>query len=227
MSDLGARDVVRVVGPEAETYLQGQLTQDVAAIAPGDSAWSFLLQPQGKVDALVRVTRVGADEFTLDVDAGSGPTVVARLQRFKLRTKADIALVEEHAEGAGRDDASERARIERGWPAMGAELDERTIPGETGLVPETVSFTKGCYTGQELVARIDARGNNVPRHLRILRASSGVIEQGAAVVVDAREVGTVTSSVGDVALAYVGRAVEPPATGRAGGAEVSIEAVPR
>ena len=51
---------------------------------------------------------------------------------------------------------------------MGCELDERTIPAEAGIVEASVSWTKGCYTGQELVARIDSRGNNVPRRLRLL-----------------------------------------------------------
>ena len=68
-------------------------------------------------------------------------------------------------------DDYEAARIEAGFPRHGAELDERTIPAEAGLVEASVSFTKGCYTGQELVARIDSRGSNVPRHLRGLLLS--------------------------------------------------------
>ena len=67
----------------------------------------------------------------------------------------------------GEDEAFEAARIEAGVPELGRELTERTIPQEAGaLVARTVSFTKGCYTGQELVARIDARGSNTPRRLR-------------------------------------------------------------
>ncbi|MFS8585732.1 MAG: hypothetical protein FWJ72_11665, partial [Acidimicrobiia bacterium] len=84
------RDVVRVAGPDAVDYLQGQLSQDVAALGPGEAAWSFLLQPTGKVDAWLRVTRTGDDELVLDVDAGHGEAVVARLRRFLLRTKADV-----------------------------------------------------------------------------------------------------------------------------------------
>ena len=63
-------------------------------------------------------------------------------------------------------EAYQAVRIEAGVPAMGAELTDRTIPAETGIIDRTVSFTKGCYTGQELVARIDSRGGHVPRHLR-------------------------------------------------------------
>ena len=63
--------------------------------------------------------------------------------------------------------AFEAARIEAGVPAMGREITDKTIPQEAGaLVEHAVSFTKGCYTGQELVARLDARGNNVARRLR-------------------------------------------------------------
>ncbi len=84
------RDVVKVHGPDAETYLQGQTSQDVAALAPGGSAWALVLQPQGKLDVFVRVYKVAPDEFLLDADAGMGAALVARLTRFKLRTKVEI-----------------------------------------------------------------------------------------------------------------------------------------
>jgi folate-binding protein YgfZ len=117
-------------------------------------------------------------------------------------------------------------RIEAGVPAMGAELDERTIPAEAGLVERAVSLTKGCYTGQELVARLDARGSRVARHLRGLVVAGlrsaddagpeTVPPPGTAVRVGDRVVGTVTSSAwspgrGAVALTYLHRSVEPPA----------------
>src|SRR3954463_16259978 len=173
-------DRVRVAGPEAEAFLQGQLSQDIAAIEVGDSALSFVLQPQGKVDALVRVTRAGDDEFLLETDEGWGDPVVARLNRFKLRTKADIERLE--SEPSPED---ERARIESGFPKMGAEIDERTIPAELGqaIIDRAVSFTKGCYTGQELVARIDSRGGHVPRQLRLIRLAADA-PPGATIEVD-------------------------------------------
>src|SRR5690242_21856960 len=76
----------------------------------------------------------------------------------------------------------ERARIEAGVPAMGKELTDATIPVEAGqwLIDASVSFTKGCFTGQELVARIDSRGGNAPRPVRGLRIA-GRAEVGAAV----------------------------------------------
>jgi len=93
---------------------------------------------------------------------------------------------------------------------MGAELTGDTIPGESGLVPITVSFTKGCYTGQELVARIDSRGNNVPRHLRQLQGAG--LSVGDHLLDNGAEVGWVTSVAGDRALGYVARKIEAPAT---------------
>src|SRR5438094_718001 len=208
------RDRVRVAGPEADAFLQGQLSQDMAAIAVGASALSFVLQPQGKVDALVRVTRVAADEFVLDTDAGFGDAVFARLNRFKLRTKADIDLIEP-IEAADDEDEDERARIEMGYPKMGAEIDDRTIPAELGqsIIDRAVSFTKGCYTGQELVARIESRGGHVPRPIRRLVIASREIEPGAEVTLDGKVVGRVTSAAwsdersATVALGPIGRAV--------------------
>ena len=84
------RDVLRVSGADAVEYLQGQLSQDIAALGVGESADSLLLTPQGKLDALVRVSRTGDDELVLDVDGGFGEAVAARLARFKLRVKVAI-----------------------------------------------------------------------------------------------------------------------------------------
>jgi tRNA-modifying protein YgfZ len=213
------RDAVAVRGADAEAYLQGQLSQDIAPLAVGDSTDSLLLGPDGKLVALLRLTRVDAQGYVLDVDAGYGDTVIARLKKFLLRSKVEIEPLDWRClalRGAGvetaaaplltvmgeagvmalpfewngwsgidllgpRDmvmvpdtgngitacdaDAVEACRIVSGIPAMGSELTEKTIAAEAGLVERTVSFTKGCYTGQELIARLDARGSNVPRRL--------------------------------------------------------------
>jgi folate-binding protein YgfZ len=102
--------------------------------------------------------------------------------------------------------ALERYRIAHGVPAMGAELTTETIPGEAGAwaIDASVSFTKGCYTGQELVARIDSRGGNVPRPIRLFTitgATGGAAVDagegppvGAEINHDGSVVGTVTSS---------------------------------
>ena len=260
-----ARDVVRVGGPEAIGYLQGQVSQEVESLEVGASAWTFVLQPTGKVDAWARLSRLPGDELVLDVDGGSGERLVARLRRFLLRTKAEIeplawtcvALRGPDAAAAARGIAGDAAvtvqapagwpgvegvdllgpdvrlpdgmatagaedyeslRIRSGVPAMGAELTERTIPAEVGqwVVDASVDFAKGCFTGQELVARIDSRGGNVPHRLRGLVVPAGERPPvDVPVVVEGAEVGRVTSVArapagGHVALASVRRAVTPP-----------------
>jgi hypothetical protein len=104
-------------------------------------------------------------------------------------------------------DAYETLRIEAGIPRQGFDIDEKTIAQEAFLERDAVSFTKGCFLGQELVCRIDTRGH-VNRLLRRLR-SDVPLERGAAVIADDKEVGTVTSAVGGVALATIRSAVEP------------------
>ncbi|HEX2046638.1 MAG TPA: glycine cleavage T C-terminal barrel domain-containing protein [Acidimicrobiales bacterium] len=267
------RDFVRATGPDVVSFLQGQLSQDVAGLAPGASTWALLLQPQGKVVAFLRVLRMGDEEFVLETDAGFGDPVVERLNRFKLRVKADLdrlawkcvavrgpkahdlvdgGVVADWPGLPGADlvgespappegvpscalEAYEAVRIEAGIPVMGKELDENTIPEEAGVVPRSVSFTKGCYTGQELVARIDSRGGNVPRRLRGLIVH-GSPPLGATLEADGKDAGRVTSVAwspglgSTVALAYVRRAVEPPAdvvvTWVGGSAPARVEALP-
>jgi len=270
------RDVVRVSGPDAVSFLQGQCSQDVAGLAVGASAETFVLQPQGKVDVWGRWTRTADDVVVLDLDAGWADVAVTRLHRFKLRVKAEIEVLPWRCvalRGAGWEAVAlpdvpiaarvdwpgmhgvdllgpdvavppgvplvERAvhellRIEAGMPAMGAELDERTIPAEAGVVERSVSFTKGCYTGQELVARVDSRGSNTPRRLRGVVVEGAVPDPGDELVLDDRVVGSLTSvepsSEGAVALAYVRRDVEPPAELRvrtpAGDLPVRVVALP-
>ena len=268
------RDVLVASGPEAESYLQGQLSQDVLAMAPGESRDALLLEPDGKLTALVRVTRLGDGGYVLDVDAGFGDAVEARLRRFRLRTKVDLAPaawqcvalrgpLAAAATGAAPGDplvvafdwngvtgvdllgpvagtaelpgarwcgpgAWEALRVEAGIPAMGLELDGRTIAAEADLVARTVSFTKGCYTGQELVARLDARGNRVARHLRgLVAAAAGSLAAGTELFDPAsgKPVGRCTSAAWSpgldrpVGLAYVHRSVTVPGEVAAGGAD--------
>ena len=264
------RDFVRVGGPDALAFLQGQLSQDLQTLTVGGSCWSLLLQPQGKVDALLRVLCASDQDFILDTDAGWGELVIKRLERFKLRTKADIQsldwsclalrgpavqappeamAVKTYGEGIDlvgpRDavavparatevgaDAYEALRIEEGIPRLGAELTERTIPAEvSGMLERAVSFSKGCFTGQELVARIDARGGHVPRQLCGLVIEGPAPAPGDAVLVDDHEAGNVTSATAHpaghaVALAYMRREVVPPREARVGGRVTRISTLP-
>tara|TARA_B100000586_G_C20096695_1_gene422866 strand:- start:645 stop:1484 length:840 start_codon:yes stop_codon:yes gene_type:complete len=252
-----SRDAVVVAGPDAEDYLQGQLSQEVVGLSEGRSAWSFVLAPSGKVDAWLRVSRRSADEFILDLDDGFAGKLVARLQRFMVRTRCEVEpldwqmltvvgidpqapegglaipldwprLVAVDLLGPLVDPPSglvisekaewERHRIMAGIPAMGAELDERTIPAATGVLDRSVSFTKGCYTGQELVARIDSRSAATPTRLvRVegrLEGGTQLPPVGSNLELEDVQVGRLTSVAaadsGFVALAYVKRAVNLP-----------------
>jgi tRNA-modifying protein YgfZ len=251
------RDAVIVNGPEAVRWLQGQLSQDVVALELGHSAWSWLLNPSGKVDALLRITRLADDSVLLDVEAGFIDAVVARLNRFKLRTKADLTPARCHVtswlnwdrgeinsqprdivhsyqhndmrrtdvitvsddpvlQETGAAGAEAQWRVDARWPAMGSELSDATIPAETGLIDATVSFTKGCYTGQELTARLDARGSNVPRHLRRIACDATLFAGAELSDLSGKRVGQLTTVSGQRALAYVARSVRVSATLRCG-----------
>ena len=271
---VGGREVVIVSGADAVSYLQGQVSQDIEALAVGESAWSLVLEPQGKLVARFRITR-RADDLLLDLEAGFAEVLVARLERFRLRVdvafeavswtivslrgpagtvlpagEAPIVAPVDWVGVAGVDlvgpdvavpdglriveaAALEALRIESGVAAMGSELVEGTIAAEAGVVDQSVSFTKGCYTGQELVARIDSRGSNTPRRLRgIVFADGEVPAVGTPVVVGADEVGAVTSaaysesSAAAVALGYVRRGVEPPAEATIDGRPARIVELP-
>ncbi len=246
------RDVLVVTGADALTYLQGQISQDIRELGDGDSAYSLVLQPTGKVDALVRVRRRTAESFEIDTDPGFGDALAARLMRFKIRVKVEIDKVAlraiavrnsdlTSAEGLpawglsdafdvigeqvdppagireGSTDQLTAARIEAGWPAMGAEITDATIPAELGrVVALAVSFTKGCYPGQELVERMDSRGSAAPRFVRRLRgAGQAVVAAGDDIVHLGKTVGSVTSlggqdsAAGWAALGVVARSIQP------------------
>jgi tRNA-modifying protein YgfZ len=234
------RDLVVVHGPDATSFLQSLVSQDLDAIAVGDGARSLLLQPQGKLVVDFYVLHQAADEWWCMCEPGFGSVLAAGLSRLKIRVKAEIEQREITAVvvlgGAARfhltvagdiaptTDAGgyERARIEVGVPRMGADLDDRVIPQEAFLDRDAVSFTKGCFVGQELVCRIDTRGH-VNRYLRRLRGDGLVV--GDEPTVDGKVVGQITSSVGDVALGYLRREGEAGSTVDVRGHPAVVEAI--
>ena len=190
------RDRVVVRGGDALTYLHSQIAQDVRALPVGEAAWTLVLEPTGKVDALARVTRRADDEYEFDIDAGFGEVLAERLRRFKIRVDAEIELFESAVSEASP--TNEDARIDAGWPRMGHEIvPGETIPAVTGVVDVAVNFTKGCYPGQELVERMDSRGAEAPSSLRVLAIGSdvpmGTIVGHPVVDTSGTTIGTVTS----------------------------------
>jgi folate-binding protein YgfZ len=230
------RAYVRVLGPEAADFLQRMVTNDVFA---GPVCEALLLTPKARVIAPIVVWRRGEDDFLLLTEPELGDTVRAHLTRMRIAAKCEIAA-EEHtstivfggAEGlptrdygtpavevldadidaAPPDEELERLRILARTPRWGAEIDDSILPAEAGLDERAISFTKGCYPGQEPVARLRFRGH-ANRGLRLLDAEAA--QHGDEVRYEGRPVGRVTSAVPGVALAYV--RVEVP-----DGAEVEV-----
>jgi folate-binding protein YgfZ len=229
------RAFVKVAGPDAEDYLQRMVSNDVAALAPGESCEALLLTPKARVIAPMRVLRRGDDDFLLLTEPELGERVRAELMRSRFATKVEIEP-EEHTshvvfggDGIETGDYGEPAaevldatleptvsagelellRIRAGTPAWGKEIDDRVLPAEAGLTERAVSFTKGCYPGQEPIARLHYRGH-ANRGLRVLELAELPAPE-AELVYEGKKVGRVTSAVRDgdhvIALAYVRREV--------------------
>jgi folate-binding protein YgfZ len=271
------RGLLIVSGPDAADYLQGQLTNDTEAIAPGEWAYAALLDRKGHMQADMRVVRPGegpelwldlepeglaaagrhlqmykigrevevadaGDEYTLFSLIGPRATEFARaVEAVALRTGEGVDLIVPAAErdrihaalleaGAVEvsPEAAEILRIETGRPRFGAEMGTETMPAEAGIVERAVSFTKGCYIGQETVARLHYKGRP-NRHLRGLRLSAPMAP-GAALRLGEKEVGTVGSAAvspafGPIGLAILRREAEPGATVAVGEDGVTAEVV--
>jgi folate-binding protein YgfZ len=220
------RAYVRVQGPDAADFLQRMVSNDVLS---ADSVDALLLTAKAKVIAPLLVWRRGENDYLLLTEPELGEVVVSHLSRMRFAAKCEIAA-EEHTSTivfeadagiANRDyglpaselldapvDATlpdeelERLRIEAATPRFGAELDERVLPAEAGLEERAISFSKGCYPGQEPVARQHFRGK-VNRRLRVLEVDGDAASPETAVVYGGKNVGRVTSAVRGLALAYV------------------------
>jgi tRNA-modifying protein YgfZ len=225
------REFVRVAGPDAADYLQRMVSNDVEALAPGEACPALLLTAKARVIAPLVVLRRADDDFLLLTEPGLGEVVRALLTRMRLRARCEIDP-EEHvsvlvfggdtgfatdwprareALDAGleptlSEEALELRRIEAVVPRWEHEVDDRILPAEAGLDETHVSFSKGCYPGQEPVARLHHRGHP-NRGLRVVELDE-VPEQDAPLLHDGREVGRVTSAArradgSVVGLAYV------------------------
>jgi len=243
---LRPRSYVRVSGPAAEEYLNRMVSNDVAALGPGESCPALLLTAKARLIAPLVVHRRAHDDFLLLTEPGLGELVRAELVRSRFAAKVVIEP-EEHAshvvfggEGIVTADFGEPAaevldadldptvdpeelellRVRAGTPAWGKELDERVLPAEAGLDERAISFTKGCYPGQEPVARLHYRGR-ANRGLRRLALDGAELpEYDAELELDGKVVGRITSAARDgeriLALGYVRREVPDDAVLHAG-----------
>jgi tRNA-modifying protein YgfZ len=273
--DRSERGKLLVSGPDAAEYLQGQLTNDVEALEPGDGQYAALLDRKGHMQADMRVLRPAAEEILLDTEPEAIAAVRHHLEMYSIGRDVKVsdvseerailsllgprsvevagtAALPEHTcetarvggidclaagtrEGidlivamadAGRlrealleagaievsAAAAEILRVESGAPRFGAEMGTTTMPAEAGIVERAVSFTKGCYIGQETVARLHYKGRP-NRHLRGLRLSAPT-EPGAALRLGEKELGRLGGSVvspvfGPIGLAVLRREAEP------------------
>jgi tRNA-modifying protein YgfZ len=278
--DRSARGKLRLTGGEAADYLQGQVTNDVAALAPGTGCYAALLNHKGKMLTDMRLLR-GEDFIWVDTEPEGLPAIVRNASMFSIGRDVrhedvtgayailsligpdarayladDASPAMEHSftegehglyvstdlgvdvicsaedaaavrEALGVEQVSEEAaeclRIESGRPRFSIDVGTDTIPQEAGLNERAVSFTKGCYVGQETVARLHYKGKP-NRHLRGLRAAEP-LEHGAEIRFGDRVVGEVGSAavspaLGPIALAVVRREAEPGAVVQVGASSV-------
>ncbi len=228
------REYVAVRGPDAASYLQAMVSNDVEALGPGEACEALFLTPKARVIAPMTVLRRAADDFLLLTEPGLGDRLRAGLTRMRFAAKCDITA-EEHVsaivfgDGDGiptadygqpavemldadleptvDEDELELLRIRAGTPRFGREIDDRVLPAEAGLDERAVNFEKGCYPGQEPIARQHYRGR-INRSLRVLELDGAELPPyDAELAYEGKVVGRVTSAAGDddrvAALAFV------------------------
>ncbi len=269
------RGVIAVTGPDGAEYLQGQLTNDVEALAVGEGQYAALLDRKGHMQTDMRVLRPAAEEILIDLEPEPLPQALRHLTMYSIGRDVEVAdataeravlsligpraaeiaaapplpeFANEAVEPAGiaalavgtregvdlicaaadrerlraallaagavevGPEAVEILRVEAGVPRFGAEMDAGTMPAEADIVEDAVSFTKGCYIGQETVARLHYKGRP-NRRLRGLRLS-GAAASGASLRLGEKEVGTlggavVSPALGPIGLAILRREAEP------------------
>jgi tRNA-modifying protein YgfZ len=240
------RDYVAVRGPDAMDFLQRMVSNDVER-AP---CRALLLTPKARVIAPLVVVRRSEDDFLLLTEEGLGEVVRSTLLRVRFAAKVEIEpedhtsvvfFGEGDADGLPNDEFGapavevldveppselvdeeelERMRILAGRPRWGREIDDRVLPAEAGLTETHVSFTKGCYPGQEPIARLQYRGK-ANRALRVLEVE-GEPAPDTDVLHGDKVVGRITSSVQGFALAYVRTDVPEAAELKVGGTAASF-----
>jgi len=244
------RGYVAATGPEAADFLERMLSNEVVSLEAGRARPALLLTPKSRIVAPLRVVREGPEAFLLITESSLAETVASTLLRARFAAKCQIEVrpyLGYLSVGAGdgipvddygveayeswADELQEAAdpseleplRIEAGTPAWGKELDETVLPAEAGLDETHVSFTKGCYPGQEPIARLHFRGRP-NRRLRVLEVEQA--SPGEEIVLNGKAVGRVTSAVPGRALGYVRREVSDDAALEIGGAEARLHLPP-
>ncbi|HRV70373.1 MAG TPA: folate-binding protein [Marmoricola sp.] len=231
--DLSNREVFTITGPDRLNFLHSMTTQYFDGLEPGRATKALILSPQGHVEHEF----VGADDgetFVAHTEPGAAEALVSFLDSMKFMLRVDFMLTDQavcwRPTGGGTYDVLERdrlpayaeaagppagrwaydaLRIARGEPRFGVDTDHRAIPNELGLIPAAVHLDKGCYRGQETVARIHTLGRP-PRRLTLLHldgSANRLPEAGAPIELDGRAVGTMGSSARHFELGPIGLAL--------------------
>jgi tRNA-modifying protein YgfZ len=245
-----SRGYVAVTGPEAADFLERMVSNEVASLEPGDDRRALLLTPKGRIVAPLRAVREGPEAFLLITEAELAETLASTLLRARFAAKCEIEVkpyrgylrlgdgegirnddygveayeswAEDECEAAPAD-ALEPLRIDAATPVWGSELDESILPAEAGLDETHISFTKGCYPGQEPIARLHYRGHP-NRRLRVIEVEAA--SPGDEILHGEKTVGRVTSAVPGRALGYVRREIPDGACLSIGGAEARLHLSP-
>jgi folate-binding protein YgfZ len=259
--DLSHRDVVTVSGPDRLSWLHSLTTQFLEGLAPGVPTDVLLLSPQGRIEHGFSGVDDG-ETFWAHTEPGAGAALVDFLDRMRFMLRVEVALAPGHAViglpgltwrivpratltelPAELGDpvgtwAWEALRIEAGRVRIGLDTDDRTIPNEAGLLETAVHLDKGCYRGQETVARVHTLGRP-PRRLVLLHLDGSVDHlpaHGTDVTTTPADgsapvrvgfVGTAARhhELGPIALALVKRNVDVSATLLADGVPAAQEAL--
>ena len=186
---------LKVTGQDAAEFLQGQLTNDIRRLDKEPEMLAAWCNPKGRVIWFGTIYPIESG-FGLSVPAETVEDVTRRLTLFRFRAKVDLEVVDE---GRTVDPAY---LVESGYPYIGAAQSEQFTPHMLNLdLLEAVSFDKGCYTGQEIVARTHYKGATKRRTLRFRSASP--LSAGGKVQLDGRVVGDVLNVAGTELLAVV------------------------
>ena len=179
---------ITVTGPDAFEFLQGQLSNDLARLSTEAEILAAWCNPKGRVIWFGTVSSVESG-FGLSAPAATADSIVKRLTMFRFRSKVEFNIVDD---GVTVDPVE---LIRRGYAYVGAEQSEQFTPHMLNLdLLDAINFDKGCYTGQEIVARTHYKGVTKRRTLRF--ESKKPVSAGEKITQDGRVIGEVLNASG-------------------------------
>lgn len=186
---------INVSGPDALEFLQGQLTNDLRLLESNPEILAAWCNPKGRVIWFGTVRKIDGG-YGLSAISEMANDLVSRMTMFRFRSKVEFAVVDEG------QTVEESSLVENGVPWVGQAQSEEFTPHMLNLdLLGAISLDKGCYTGQEIVARTHYKGATKRRTLKF--ESSGPVTEGDKVSLDGRDIGEVLNVAGNQLLAVV------------------------